>query len=276
MTTLLAIRPVLGCAVLLGFLLLNYFAPLQPLSVLFDIALLGFLIACICLVRPLQIFAISSRRGALLLFVCSLATAAVALLWPAPLRRSSTTASLIDSAMPEYHVQEFHSEMVHATPEHVYRALRKTTFADVKTLAVLMRIRRAAAGHFHASRSPQGSMIDALSKPGSGFVLIEEDPQHEVLVGTGGHFWSTGAASNVLTRDDFHNYREAGSARSVINFKVEDARNGWTRLTTETRVLGIDDSGRRKMAAYWRVIYPGSATIRRMMLKAIKARAEAS
>jgi hypothetical protein len=45
-------------------------------------------------------------------------------------------------------------------------------------------------------------------------------------------------------------------------------------LTTETRVFATDAPTRRKFAAYWRVIYPGSALIRMMWLRAIKQRAE--
>jgi hypothetical protein len=39
-------------------------------------------------------------------------------------------------------------------------------------------------------------------------------------------------------------------------------------------VAASDARAERRFAAYWRVIYPGSAWIRRMWLRAIKARAE--
>jgi hypothetical protein len=45
-------------------------------------------------------------------------------------------------------------------------------------------------------------------------------------------------------------------------------------LTTETRIYATDTSARKKFAAYWRVIYPGSALIRVMWLRAIRGRAE--
>ena len=45
---------------------------------------------------------------------------------------------------------------------------------------------------------------------------------------------------------------------------------------TGGRVHATDASARRRFAAYWRVIYPGSALIRRMWLRAIRVRAEAS
>ena len=64
-------------------------------------------------------------------------------------------------------------------------------------------------------------------------------------------------------------------ARAVMNFHVEDAGGGVSRLVTETRVAASDARSERVFARYWRVIYPGSALIRVMWLRAIKARAEA-
>ena len=45
---------------------------------------------------------------------------------------------------------------------------------------------------------------------------------------------------------------------------------------TDTRVHATSDDARRRFAAYWRVIYPGSSLIRRTWLAAIRKRAEAS
>ncbi len=59
-----------------------------------------------------------------------------------------------------------------------------------------------------------------------------------------------------------------------MNFLIEDAGLGACTVTTETRVYATDASTSRRFAGYWRVIYPGSALIRRMWLRAIKHRAE--
>jgi len=68
---------------------------------------------------------------------------------------------------------------------------------------------------------------------------------------------------------------EGSLARAVMNFHVEAARGGVSQLVTETRVATTDRAAERAFARYWRVIYPGSALIRRMWLRAIKTRAEA-
>ena len=61
---------------------------------------------------------------------------------------------------------------------------------------------------------------------------------------------------------------------AVINFLVEPDGDGSADVSTETRVHAPDAAAARLFAAYWRVIYPGSALIRRMWLAAVKRRAE--
>ena len=78
-----------------------------------------------------------------------------------------------------------------------------------------------------------------------------------------------------FTPAKFRALAEPGYAKAVMNFRLEDEGGGWTRLVTETRIVATDDHARRRFAAYWRTIYPGSALIRRMWLRAIRARAEA-
>ena len=61
-----------------------------------------------------------------------------------------------------------------------------------------------------------------------------------------------------------------------MNFRIEDVDASHCSLTTETRVYAAGPRALRGFATYWRMIYPGSAIIRRMWLRAIKRRAEAS
>jgi hypothetical protein len=73
---------------------------------------------------------------------------------------------------------------------------------------------------------------------------------------------------------EFAALREPGYARAVFNMHAEPAPSGGTLLTTETRIQATDDEARRSFRRYWRVIYPGSAAIRRAWLRAIRRRAE--
>ena len=61
-----------------------------------------------------------------------------------------------------------------------------------------------------------------------------------------------------------------------MNFQLTESGTGSCEVTTETRVHTTDASAGRRFARYWRVIYPGSALIRRMWLRAVRDRAESS
>jgi hypothetical protein len=60
-----------------------------------------------------------------------------------------------------------------------------------------------------------------------------------------------------------------------MNFTVAPGHVlGTVRLRTETRIVISEPIARRRFALYWRAIFPGSALIRRMWLRAIRMRAE--
>jgi len=111
----------------------------------------------------------------------------------------------------------------------------------------------------------------------SGFLVLADDPDREIVLGTIMPFSksSGGAPPRTINPRSFRAFECVGFAKVAATFVVEDEGGGWSRVTTETRILATDPSARRAFGIYWRVIYPGSATIRSMWLRAIKRRAEA-
>jgi hypothetical protein len=76
---------------------------------------------------------------------------------------------------------------------------------------------------------------------------------------------------------DFVQFDRPDYGKVAANFYVSQADGqGTVRLSTESRTYTPDPQARKKFGCYWRVIYPGSAHIRVLMLKAIKRRAERS
>ena len=116
----------------------------------------------------------------------------------------------------------------------------------------------------------------------SGFVVLADDVDRELVIGT---FVIAPPAVVRGVPDDPVQIEEAiregwrtespGFARAALNFRIADRGNGSWRLTTETRVFATDKATALRFAVYWRIIFPGSALIRRMWLDAIKRRAEA-
>src|SRR5262249_37688667 len=106
----------------------------------------------------------------------------------------------------------------------------------------------------------------------SGFLLLGEDPGREIVFGT--VLCRRLPGLSKLSAPAFAALSEPGFCKAVMDFRVAPEEGGVVRLTTETRVFALGDSARRKSAAYWRLIYPGSALIRREWLEAIRRRAE--
>ena len=84
------------------------------------------------------------------------------------------------------------------------------------------------------------------------------------LAGTGPPAWDP---------EGFRRLTAPGLAKVAMSFAMAPEGERRCRLTTETRVHASDAGTGRRFAAYWRFIYPGSAVIRRMRLRAIVRRA---
>jgi hypothetical protein len=103
---------------------------------------------------------------------------------------------------------------------------------------------------------------------------LVEEPNHEIVVGTAVIVPPGWRPNRSPTPEDFKAVHDPGFALAAMNFRVEADGPAASIVTTETRVYATDASSRRRFARYWRVIYPGSALIRHMWLRAIARRAE--
>ena len=72
----------------------------------------------------------------------------------------------------------------------------------------------------------------------------------------------------------FASFHQPGFVKVAFNLKVDDAGNGWTTVSTETRLHALGAGSLRATAVYWRLIYPGSGMLRTMWLQAARNRAE--
>jgi hypothetical protein len=99
-----------------------------------------------------------------------------------------------------------------------------------------------------------------------------------MVIGFVGKFWKPtgGDWYRCSGPEEFLNFEHPDYAKAAWNLHIDATAQGWCRLSTETRVLGTDPQAKRKFQAYWSVVYPGSAYLRRVLLKAIKRRAERS
>jgi hypothetical protein len=132
-------------------------------------------------------------------------------------------------------------------------------------------IRRGGRPGPESILNPAGhrSLIEVATR--SGFVLLADDPPRELVIGT--VVKVPPGARGKLTPEFFRRPVPPGFALATMNFLVTPDGADGSIVSTETRVFANGASARREFAAYWRVIYPGSALIRRMWLRAIGRRA---
>ena len=260
----------LATAALGGVLLFNYWASYQVLSTLVYAGIVAALFGLANLALPFRSLGISKRVVGALVLAGGVTLALAALLWPASMVRVAQPRTRLDAIMPEYQFYERHTARVHARPEQVMQAVRQSTFADMKSLATLLKIRGAALRIHGAAELPQDKRIlDAFSAPG----VLLGGGENEIVMCWIASLRAKGLV-HVRTLEEFAAYGEQGAIKMAFNFDVEDAGDGWCTLSTETRVVALDESNRRGMARYWRFIVPGSGLLRRQWLDGIKRRAE--
>ena len=227
----------------------------------------------VSLVRPLRGFGVRSRRAGALIAVAGVLTTAAALVMPVREHRAEAPTSRLDDYMPVWQFDERHDTYVNAPPARVFEAIRAVRADEILLFRTLTSMRRFGRPAPESILSPPDTkpILDVATS--TGFVYLAQEAPREVVVGTVIVAPPGWRRRQGLTPDIFRKPLPPGFALATMNFAVK-ADGGGSRVTTETRVFANDNASRRAFSIYWRIIYPGSAIIRRMWLRAIRTRAE--
>ncbi len=246
--------------------------------VLVYVGLLTAVAGLVSILKPLRWLLIPTRGKGTLVLVLGLGVGLLGAALPAPVRRSpGSPLGLIERFMPEYHFNEVHSVRIQAPPDRIFRAIRAVTPGEVRWAHTLFWIRSLPARLVGKRARPSGEPRPILEpQPSLGKVILGEKPDRELLLGIIGPFWKPagGPRPRIEGPQEFLAFDRPDHVKATMGFWLQDEGGGWCRLTTETRVFTPDLSTRKKFAVYWRVIYPGSALLRRTFLAAVKRRAE--
>jgi hypothetical protein len=192
-----------------------------------------------------------------------------------PRAQSSTAGHAIDQFAPTFHFRERHETTVSAAPDRIYQAIRTVSADEIALFQTFTWVRRfGQSGPESILNAPgQQPILDVATR--TGFLLLQDQPSREVVFGAlvvappgSRRFRSTFGA------DEFKHLELPGFAKAAMNFRIEDAGGGASKLITETRVFATDRAALQRFTPYWRAIFPGSAILRKTWLRAIKARAE--
>ena len=183
-----------------------------------------------------------------------LLVSAIGFALPAEEKRITKPASHLDEFAPVWQFNEVHRIHVDAPPARVYAAMRAVRAEEILLFRTLTWIRRFGRPLPEGILNPgdKDPIIDIATR--GGFEMLIDEPPRELVI-----------ATTVLRS-------RRGRAEAWMNFRITPDEGG-SLVSTETRVYANTAWARRRFSNYWRVIYPGSALIRRMWLRAIERRA---
>lgn len=182
---------------------------------------------------------------------------------------------LLERFIPAFEFREVHSIRVRALPSRVFQAIRAVEPGDIpgfRTLFLLRAIPARLTGQQVPFQRREPLYLQALN---SGFVLLGEVTDQELVLGLIGQFWRLrgGITPQISGPQDFLAFSRSGFAKAAINFYVEQ-HGDLSEVRTETRVHAMDIDARTRFARYWALISTGSGYTRVKWLRAIRRCAE--
>jgi hypothetical protein len=186
---------------------------------------------------------------------------------------TSEIRSRIDDLPPVCDFRAAYQIRIHASPSVVYQSLLHADFTELAVMRVLMTLRTGK--RMPRDRTPR-DLRQRLQ--GTGFVILDEVPEDEIVIGVAGRFWRPDGGRDMdLAASNFKEFSRPGFAKAAWNFRLprELSETGVTVLSTETRIQCFGRAALWKFRAYWSLVGPFSGLIRLAMLKQVKAKAEA-
>jgi hypothetical protein len=170
---------------------------------------------------------------------------------------------LQEKYLPVHHFHTKHSIVIASDVTTVVTEAKKLDFSGSPLITLLFKLRGLP------TRTATG--IPGLEA--MGFVVLEERPNEEIILGLIGQFWKP--KGNIVRVDprEFETFHRAGFAKATWNFLLKPEGQG-ARLSTETRIYCTDEKARKKFRWYWFFIRPFSGIIRMEILKLIKKKVE--
>ncbi|HRD53423.1 MAG TPA: SRPBCC family protein [Flavobacteriales bacterium] len=180
---------------------------------------------------------------------------------------------LIQHHLPRPRHVEIHRIAVNAPPAEAWEAARHFEGATIPWVRFLFDLRTLPdrlRGLDVPLSKDSGLGVDDIASHGHGFMLLDERPGEEVVVGAVGQFWHMNIPFKDVPPDEFVRFAEPGWGKVAWCIRVEPRGTGsW--VTLELRVTATDDTSWRKQTAYFRLIGPFSHLIRTSAMAHLEA-----
>lgn len=181
----------------------------------------------------------------------------------------------LDHFLPQFTHNEVHETSIAATPETLSRAIRAVTGRELALARTLFAIRELPGWLLGRPRLSRDSGRPILETAIAGGFMILSDEPGEIVIGVVGQFWTpTGGITRLSGPEEFLAFSREGYAKSAMNICWGLREDGRGYVRTETRILPLGRTAKRRFGLYWFFVHPGSALLRRSWLRAIRRRAE--
>lgn len=188
-------------------------------------------------------------------------------------------AMLADEFAPRYDVMQAEHIVVDTEPAAAYAAVRELDFTDVRgplvTAAMWVRglperWKRRRQG---PPRMPTRMTFDDMAA-GSDWVILGENPGHEITAGVAGRFWRPVVQWRHVEAEQFTTFDEPGYGKIVMSLSVRPYGVGSSLVSYDVRVIVNDTLSRTKFDLYWTTVAPFVRSIQKATLRTIKGNAE--
>lgn len=243
------------------------------------LSLIAVFLGFVSLIVPLKFLHVRTRRQARFLLASGFFLLVIGFVFPVAETKIAAKRTQLDEFAPVYQFSEVHSIRVKGPKDRIYRAIKSVTADEIflfRTLTWIRRFGRSGGEDILNPPEHQPLLDVALRK---GFILLADQPGREIVIGNvvvAPPGFRPKTKQSMPTPEQFKAIHQPGFAMATMNFLIEDTSDGHCIVHTETRVYATDVSARHRFTPYWRMIYPGSALIRVMWLRAIKNQAQAT
>jgi len=258
-------------ALLVMFRLMHYARFYAP-SYFFWIGAILAVAGLVSTIHPLSFLLILNRTVAVCVLCGGVLLSVIALFLPARKHHSQTDLAL-DQLLPDYSFNEYHEVIVNASVEEVKRALQTTGVRDIPVALMFLKIRGIADYGKDRSDTVTNNQqnSDSFVTPDFNFIVANPFELLTLMVLKGS---AKTPPPEITTTEEFRAFQESGYVKVAVNFLFRSLDNGQTLVSTETRNLPMTRKDSCIFGRYWRIIYPGSAIIRRLWLDTLAKKAE--
>jgi hypothetical protein len=197
------------------------------------------------------------------------------------------TPMLIERLLPTFDAVRTEHLIVPGDAETTYAAVRRADFMrawkDSPVVRALFGARSlaeravsAARGRTHIDPPAPATMRLADMTERGEWVLLGEDPPHEVTFGAIGRFWGGETAWEQIDAHTFTTFDRPGYARIGCNFSVRPYGAEHSLVSYECRTQATDDVARRAFLRYWRPLSPFIGVVLRAQLGVVATEASAA